>query len=137
MLIGFSCIFTLCRAFNFRFQILQFLKCHLKISMGSQFYMIHTKILCWKKKFYCKNEIENFEKINFTIFLSNSIFQYQKLIGNDISFHLMYVLSILDKNYRFSKIFILEADNLAWSDEVTSVSHFGKSLNHSMVFKEG
>ena len=29
----------------------------------------------------------------------------------------------------------MEADNLAWSDEVTSVPHFGKILNHSMVFK--
>ena len=47
----------------------------------------------------------------------------------------MYVLSILDENYRFSKIFILEADNLAWSDEVTLVPHFRKILNHSMVFK--
>ena len=43
-------------------------------------------------------------------------------------------MSILAKNYRFSKIFILEANNLAWSDAVTWVPHFGKILKHSIVF---
>ena len=47
----------------------------------------------------------------------------------------MYILSIFVKNYEFSKIFILEADNLAWSDEIALVPYLGEILNHSMVFK--
>ena len=94
------------------------------------------KILCSKKIFFCKNEIKNFQKFNFhKYFLSNSTFQYQISIWNDFSFHLMYILSILVKNYIFSKIFVLEAENFALSDEVTLAPCFGKNLNHSMVFE--
>ena len=35
----------------------------------------------------------------------------------------------------FSKIFVLEAENFALSDEVTLAPCFGKNLNHSMVFE--
>ena len=38
----------------------------------------------------------------------------------------MYILSILVKNYIFSKIFVLEAENFALSDEITLTPCFGK-----------
>ena len=47
----------------------------------------------------------------------------------------MYILSIMVKNYIFSKIFVLEAENFALSDELTLAPCFGKNLNHSMVFE--
>ena len=47
----------------------------------------------------------------------------------------MYILSILVKNYVFSKIFVLEAENFALSDEVTLALSFGINFNHSMVFE--
>ena len=95
------------------------------------------KILRSKKIFFCKNEIENFQKFNFRkYFLSNSTFQYQISIWNDFSFHLMYILSILVKNYRFSKICVLKAEKFAPWDEVTLEPHCGKILNHRTVFKD-
>ena len=99
-------------------------------------YKKDSKNFAFEKIFFCKNEIENFQKFNFRkYFLSNSTFQYQISIWNDFSFHLMYILSILVKNYIFSKIFVLEAENFALSDEVTLAPCFGKNLNHSMVFE--
>ena len=99
-------------------------------------YKKNLKNFAFEKIFFCKNEIENFQKFNFRkYFLSNSTFQYQISIWNDFSFHLMYILSILVKNYIFSKIFFLEAENFALSDEVTLAPCFGKNLNHSMVFE--
>ena len=93
------------------------------------------KILRSKKIFFCKNEIENFQKFNFRkYFLSNSTFWYQISIWNDFSFHLMYILFILVKKYKSFKVFIMEANSLAWSDAVTWVPHFGKILKHSIVF---
>ena len=47
----------------------------------------------------------------------------------------MYILSILVKNYIFSKIFVLEAENFALSDEITSAPCLGKFLNYSMDFE--
>ena len=69
-------------------------------------------------------------------FLSNCTFQHQISIWNYFSFHLMYILSVLVKNYRFSKIFVLKAENFVPSDEVTLASNFGNIMNHRMVFKD-
>ena len=44
----------------------------------------------------------------------------------NVAYEINVVLRILVKNYRFSKIFVLEAYNLAWSDEVTSMPYFGQ-----------
>ena len=48
----------------------------------------------------------------------------------------MYILSVLVKNYRFSKIFVLKAENFVPSDKVTLASNFGNIMNHMMVFKD-
>ena len=48
----------------------------------------------------------------------------------------MYILSVLVKNYRFSKIFVLKAENFVPSDKVTLASNFGNIMNHRMVFKD-
>ena len=48
----------------------------------------------------------------------------------------MYTLSVLVKNYRFSKIFVLKAENFMPSDKVTLAPHFGNIMNHRMVFKD-
>ena len=60
--------------------------------------------------------------VNF--FLSNCTFQHQISIQNYFSFHFMYRMSALVKNNRFSKIFVLKAENFVPSDEVTLASHF-------------
>ena len=48
----------------------------------------------------------------------------------------MYIMSVLVKNYRFSKIFVPKAENFVLSDEVTLASHFGNIMNLRMVFKD-
>ena len=48
----------------------------------------------------------------------------------------MYIMSVLVKNYRFSKIFVPKAENFVLSDEVTLASHFGTIMNLRMVFKD-
>ena len=45
-------------------------------------------------------------------------------------------MSVLVKNYRFSKIFVPKAENFVPSDEVTLASHFGNIMNLRMVFKD-
>ena len=49
---------------------------------------------------------------------------------------MMYIMSVLVKNYKFSKIFVLKAENFLPSDEVTLASHFENIMNHRMVFKD-
>ena len=48
----------------------------------------------------------------------------------------MYILRVLEKNFEFSKIFMLKAENLMPSDKVTLAPHFGYIMNHRMVFKD-
>ena len=48
----------------------------------------------------------------------------------------MYIMSVLVKNYRFSKIFVLKAENFVPSDEVTLASNFGNIMNRRMVFTD-
>ena len=40
------------------------------------------------------------------------------------------------KNYRFSKIFLLKAENFVPSDKVTLAPHFRKLMNHKIIFKD-
>ena len=40
------------------------------------------------------------------------------------------------KEYRFSKIFVLKAENLMLSDKFTLAPHFGSIMNHRMGFKD-
>ena len=88
------------------------------------------KILRSKKNFFCKNEIKNFQKSNFRkFFLSNSTFQYQISIWNDFSFHLMYILSILVKNYRFSKIDSWKIHALRWGYFGATLLKYSESQN--------
>ena len=48
----------------------------------------------------------------------------------------MYILSIFVKNYRFSKIYILKAENFLPWNEVTLEPHCGNILNQRMIFKD-
>ena len=48
----------------------------------------------------------------------------------------MYIMSVLVKNYRFSKIFEPKAENFVPSDEVTLASHFENIMNLRMVIKD-
>ena len=45
-------------------------------------------------------------------------------------------MSVLVKNYRFSKIFVPKAENFVPSDKVTLASHFGNVMNQRIVFKD-
>ena len=63
-----------------------------------------------EKFFFAKNWIENFEKFNFwKKKLSNCTFQHQTLIWNDFSFHMMYIMSVLVKNFQIFKDFCSES----------------------------
>ena len=87
--------------------------------------------------FLQKSKSKIFENSIFAIFfLSNCTFQHQISIWNYFSFHLMYIMSVLVKNYRFSKIFVLKAENFMPSYKITLASHFGNIMNHRMVFKD-
>ena len=48
----------------------------------------------------------------------------------------MYIMSVLVKNYRFSKIFVPKAENFVQSDEVTLASHFENIMKLRMVIKD-
>ena len=45
-------------------------------------------------------------------------------------------MSVLVKNYRFSKIFLLKAENFMASDKVTLAPYFGNIMKQRMVFKD-
>ena len=107
-----------------------------KIILGVVF-KIFLKIWVWKHFFFVKSESKILETLFFTkSYKPNCTFYYKILIWNYFSFHLMYILSVLVKNYRFSKIFVLKAENFVPSDEVTLASNFGNIMNHRMVFKD-
>ena len=44
----------------------------------------------------------------------------------------MYIMSVLLKNYKFSKNFVLKAENFVLSDEVTLASHFGNTRKYPL-----
>ena len=90
-----------------------------------------------KKIFFVKSESKILKNSIFKKFYkSNCTFYYEISIWNDFSFHLMYILSILVKNYRFSKIYILKAENFLPWNEVTLEPHCGNILNQRMIFKD-
>ena len=87
--------------------------------------------------FFVKSESKILKNSIFKKFYkSNCTFYYEISIWNDFSFHLMYILSILVKNYRFSKIYILKAENFLPWNEVTLEPHCGNILNQRMIFKD-
>ena len=91
----------------------------------------------FEKIFFVKSESKILKNSIFKKFYkSNCTFYYEISIWNDFSFHLMYILSILVKNYRFSKIYILKAENFLPWNEVTLEPHCGNILNQRMIFKD-
>ena len=91
----------------------------------------------FQKIFFVKSESKILKNSIFTKFYKSKYTFFHKIsIWNDFSFHLIYILSILVKNYRFSKIKVLKAENFEPWDEVTLEPHCGKILNHRVVFKD-
>ena len=93
--------------------------------------------ICVRKNFFCKKLNRKFWKIQFLqkffikLYFSTSNINLKLF---QLSFD-VYIVSI-SENYRFSKIFVLKAENFVPSDEVTLASNFGNIMNHRMVFKD-
>ena len=100
-----------------------------KIILGVVF-KIFLKIWVWKHFFFVKSESKILETLFFTkSYKPNCTFYYKILIWNYFSFHLMYILSILVKNYRFSKIESWKIHALRWGYFGATLWKYSESQN--------